>query len=200
MQIDLATGIASGVAYDPQLRRQALQLDRLDLELDLARDASRPQVDLRARVGLSGIGASYADNTEVLGDLEGRSWNGGLQLRMPLGDDPERHRYRRSRLARERGEVDLERLRLALVNQVREQYRMVRINARRARVADLAVDLSVQSLGEQEERLALGLATVREVLDAQDDLAEARARRLQAVVESRKALIEWRRLTGATEL
>ena len=119
---------------------------------------------------------------------------------MPLGDDPERHRYRRSRLARERGEVDLERLRLALVNQVREQYRMVRINARRARVADLAVDLSVQSLGEQEERLALGLATVREVLDAQDDLAEARARRLQAVVESRKALIEWRRLTGATEL
>ncbi len=112
-----------------------------------ARDASRPQIDLRARVGLSGIGASYADNTEVLGDLEGRSWNGGLELRMPLGDDPER-------------------LRLALVNQVREQYRRVRINARRAGVADLA---------------------------------EARARRLQAVVESGKALIEWRRLTRAPD-
>lgn len=196
LQIDLRSGIERGIQLHPQLQRQALELTQLDLQLAAARDAARVQLDLRARVGLSGIGATYADNAEVLGELEGRSWNGGVELRLPLGDDPQQHRLRQSQLQRQRGEIDLERQRLVLVNQVREQYRMVGINSRRARVADLTVQLSAQSLHEQEERLALGLATVREVLDAQDDLAQARASRLQAVVEFRKARIEWQRLTG----
>ncbi|MBI2506299.1 MAG: TolC family protein, partial [Candidatus Latescibacteria bacterium] len=49
---------------------------------------------------------------------------------------------------------------------------------------------------EEEERLKLGLSTARQVLDAQDDLAQARATRLRAVVDYNQSLIEWQRLTG----
>ena len=45
-------------------------------------------------------------------------------------------------------------------------------------------------------RLKLGLSTARLVLDAQDDLAQARASRLRAVVDYNQSLIEWQRLTG----
>jgi outer membrane protein TolC len=51
-------------------------------------------------------------------------------------------------------------------------------------------------VAEEEDRLTLGLSTVRQVLDAQDDLAEARAKRLRAVVDYSKALIDWEWLTG----
>ena len=61
----------------------------------------------------------------------------------------------------------------------------------------MAERLAEQNVTEEEERLALGLSTVRQVLDAQDDLAESRSRRLQAIVDYNKALVEWRRLTGA---
>lgn len=194
--IDLRAGVDSARQQDADLRRAELRVAALDLRVDQARDRARPQVDLTARLGVSGIGADLSDNGEALARADGRSWLGRVQLDIPLGDDPEARRLQQWRLERERGQLDVERRRLELVQQVRQQYRAVEISAERTAVAALAVDLARQNLAEAEQRQALGLATVREVLDAQDDLASARTRRLEAQVELRKARLEWDRLTG----
>jgi outer membrane protein TolC len=85
---------------------------------------------------------------------------------------------------------------MQLVEQVRERFRQVHTDRRRADVAQLAEQLAERQVREEEDRLALGLSTVRQVLDAQDDLAEARASRLQAVVDYRQAMIAWEQVTG----
>jgi outer membrane protein TolC len=193
---DLGSGVEAALASSPAYRKAEIQLQSLDLQADLARDNTRPEVNLTARVGLTGIGASYGDNAEVLRDAEGRSWVGGLSLELPLGRSADAERYRQRLLEKERGQVDLERMRLDIVQQVREQHRLVEINRRRSEVAGLSVRLAEQNVAEEEQRLALGLSTVRQVLDAQDELAEARVSRLRAIVDYNRALIEWGRLTG----
>ena len=192
----LSGGIASATELSPTYRRAEVLLQRMDLEVERARDRTRPQMDLNVRVGVSGIGGSYADDVEVLGDADGRNWLGSVALGFPLGRNPDRERYRQRLLEKERDQVDLERLRLDIVRQVREQYRRVHINFRRAQISQLAERLAKQNVTEEEARLTLGVSTVRHVLDAQDDLAESRASRLGSIVEYNKALVEWRRLTA----
>jgi len=192
---DLTTSVDRAVKVSPAYRSTEIQLRNLDLQVRLARDRARPDVDLTARLGVTGIGASYNDNVEVLGEAEGRSWRASLLLSLPLGTTPDDERLRLRLLEKQRAQLDLERLRLDIVRQVREQHRRVRVDRRRAEVARLAESLAAQNVGEQEERLALGLSAVRQVLDAQDDLAAARNSHLHARVDYNQALVEWGRLT-----
>jgi len=129
--LDLREGVARAVAADPELRRGELRIQSFDLLARQAQDLARPQVDLSGRLGISGIGANAADNGEALAGADGRSWHGGLSLRLPLGADPQAERYHQRLLEKEHTVIDLERLHLTVVQQVREQYRQVTISRQR---------------------------------------------------------------------
>ncbi|MFH1568178.1 MAG: TolC family protein [Gemmatimonadota bacterium] len=193
---DLGAGVEAALLSSPAFRRAEIQVQSLDLQAALARDRTRPEVNLSAQVGLTGIGGTYGDDLDGLSHADGRTWRGGLSLQVPLGQSADQERYRQRLLEKERGQIDLERLRLAIVQQVREQYRLVEINRRASEVADLVVRLARQNVAEEEQRLSLGLSTVRQVLDAQDELAQSRVASLSAVVDYNRALAEWTRLTG----
>jgi len=192
----LDEGIEKAQAASVEYQQARLQATNLDLQIALARDRTRPDVALAARLGLTGSGSGYQDDLQVLGQADGRSWQGGLSLSFPLGRTPEEAQFQQRLLERQRSGIALENLRLQLAQQVRDQHRQVLIARRRTEVARAAMDLAVQNVAEQEERLALGLATVKEVLDAQDELASARVSRLQAVVDYSKARLVWDRLVG----
>jgi outer membrane protein len=194
---DLAAGIERGLELSTAYQRARLRLENLDLQIAVARDRTRPQVDLSARAGLTGIGADYSADMEGLAKADGRSWGGTVSLSVPLGQDTQKAQYRRSQLQKQRDQVDLQDLRLQIIQQARGQLREVQIGARRTEAARAAVRLARQNVQEQEARLSLGLSTVRQVLDAQDDLASARSRLLQAVVDYSSAVIRWEELTGA---
>lgn len=193
---DPETGLARALVVNPSYRRAAMDLKNMDLQIALARDQMRPAVSLNTQVGLSGIGASYRDDLEVVKDAEGRSWQGGLSLDFPLGRTGSQERLQQRLIEKEQRRLSLEQLRLQLAQQVRNQHLQVELSRQREEAARWTERLSEQNLGEQEERQQLGLSTVRQVLDAQDDLAQARQGRLQALVDYNKALIEWKRLTG----
>ena len=192
----LDQGLTQALSRDPEFRQVQLELKNLELQLSLARDQTRPSVSLNAQAGLSGLGGSYGDDIKVLKDLDARSWQGSLALEVPLGKSPADQRLRQRRLEKERRTVDLEHLRQQLEQQVRQRFRQVGIDRRRAEVAQLAEELAGQNVAEEEERLKLGLSTARQVLDAQDDQSQARASRLQALVDYNQSLIEWQHLTG----
>ena len=193
---DLRKGVENALNLSTAYRQQEIDLKNIDLQIDLARDDAQPAVDLSFRAGLRGIGSRYSDDLKGLGDAEGRSWQGGIAFSVPLGASASQARVQRRLIEKEQAEIDRERLRLQIAQQVREKHRQVNTDGRRAEVNLLAERLADQNVQEEEERLALGLSTVRQVLDAQDDLAEARIKRLRAIVDYNKALIEWTRFTG----
>jgi outer membrane protein TolC len=192
---NLQAGILHARDASAAYRQNQLLLKNMDLQIALARDRTRPDVALSASVGLSGIGADYADNMEVLGKADGRSWGGGVNLSVPLGQTSDDARYEQRLLEKQRRAIDLENLELQITQQARDRHRQVRINFQRTEAASAAVRLATQNVDDQEARLSLGMSTVREVLDAQDDLASARTSHLQAIVDYSKALILWTQLT-----
>ena len=189
-------GLARTLAFSPSYRRAEIDLKNTELQLALARDQTRPSVALSTQLGLSGIGGSYSDDLKGLKAWDGRSWQGGLSLDFPFGENGADIRLQQQLIQKEQRQVELERLRLQLAQQVRNQHRLVETSRRREQAASWTERLSEQNLNELEERLNLGLATVRQVLDVQDDLAQARLSRVQALVDYNKAIIEWQRLTG----
>ncbi|MFH1566503.1 MAG: TolC family protein, partial [Gemmatimonadota bacterium] len=76
------------------------------------------------------------------------------------------------------------------------RHRQVLIGFRRIEAARAAVQLATRNVAEQEARLGLGLATARQVLDAQDDLGSARVSLQQAIVDYDRARILWEQLVG----
>ena len=192
---NLQAGIHRARNASAAYRQNQLLLKNLELQIDLARDRTRPDVALSARVGLSGIGADYADNMEVLGKADGRSWGGGVNLSLPLGKTSDDARYEQRLFEKQRRAIDLEKLALQIAQQARDRHRQVRVNYQRTEAASAAVRLATQNVEDQEARLSLDMSTVREVLDSQDDLASARTNHLQAIVDYSKALILWNQLT-----
>ena len=93
--------------------------------------------------------------------MEGRSWQGGFSLDIPLGASPDRERYHRRMSELEQTRRSLDNQRMQLVQQVRERFRQVHTDRRRADVAQLAEQLAERQVREEEDRLALGLSTVR---------------------------------------
>ena len=182
------------LARHPAYRQAQLQQQSLQLQLELARDQTRPALSLTARAGLSGIDSTYQDN--LTGIQDNRAWQGGVNLVFPLGQTPAQARLQQRQLEYQQSQLDLEQLRLQLAEQVRNQHRQVGLSRQREEAAGWTERLAEQSVREEEERLKLGLSTVRQVLDAQDDLAQAHLNRLQALLDYTKALIEWHRLTG----
>lgn len=192
----VAAGIERALAGSTEYQQALLTARRLDLQLALAQDQTRPKVDLNATVGITGVGGSAGDNLQELGQADARSWRGGISLSMPLGDDPSLAALAQRQLEKQRSAIQLDELRLQLSQQVRDQHRQIGIASRRIEVARAAAGLAERSVADQEARLALGLATVKEVLDAQDDLASARVSLLRAMVDHRQALLQWEQLTG----
>ena len=193
---DLDLGLQRTLKQNADYRKSAITLRSRSLLVDQARDRARPEVNLTLRAGLSGIGANYSDDIRGLSDLEGRSWQGGFTLDIPLGAHAERERYHRRLSEFEQEKLNRNYQREKLVQQVKEDFRQVQTDRKRAEVARMAEELAERHVREEEDRLALGVSTVREVLDAQDDLAAARASKIKAIVDFNKSVVKWTHLTG----
>ena len=190
-------GVVRALDRDASYQQAALAVQSAALQLTLARDQARPSLSLTAQAAINGIGGSYGDNLDALKQGEARNWQGGLGLSMPLGSNPQAvARVRQQEYAVQQRQVQAEQIRLQLAAQVRTQHRQVGISRQAEQAAAWTEQRAEQNVAEQEERLGLGLSTVRQVLDAQDALAQARLTRLQAVVTYNDALLEWKRLTG----
>ena len=192
----LEEGIQSATTHNTAYRRTSNTVATGRLLTEQAKDQTKPEINLTFKAGLSGIGGNYTDDLRGLGGADGRAWQGGFAINLPLGSNANRERYQQRLMELESSELKQNYHQMQLVESVRERHRQVSTDQRRAKVSQLTEQLAERNVREEEERLSLGLSTVREVLDAQDDLAEARANRLQAVVDYQKALIAWDRITG----
>ncbi len=190
-------GVERATARDAACRQAEIAVRNASLQLALLRDQARPSVSLTAQASLSGIGGSYGDDLQTLRQAEARNWQGSLGLNLPLSGNPvAQARVREQELANQQRQLQLEQARLQVAAKVRSQHRQVGINRQAEEAAAWTEQQAEQNVQEQEERLGLGLSTVRQVLDAQDALAQSKLARQQAAAAYNNALLEWHRLTG----
>jgi outer membrane protein TolC len=182
----------------PDLQAQAVTVEQLKLDLVVARDGSKPTLSVGGSVGFGGrsggAGSAFSDSFE----REEQSWAIDLALTYPWGQVADKARLRQSLATLSREQTRLRQLEQNIEVQVRSAVRSVETNFETYNIASFASSLSVRQYELEKARFDAGLSTSRRVLEAQNDLENARVAELQSLVTLRTSRSALQRLEGSS--
>ncbi|MBL9207521.1 MAG: TolC family protein [Opitutaceae bacterium] len=182
----------------PALASAAASIRQLEIDAQNAKRNKLPTLDVGAAMGLNSREAKLGDAARETWSGDGYSWQVDFALRMPWGLREEKARYRQAVTSVTREQARLQQLDQDLVVDVRAAVRAVDTNRESFNISALATELSQRQYELERARFNAGLSTSRRVLEAQDDLENARVSQLQAQVNLRTALSELQRLEGSS--
>lgn len=155
-----------------------------------------PELNAIAEYGLTGTDDSVQsawDEVEA-GDYE--DWFVGLEFKYPIFNTTPRANYRRAKLQIEQAALGVDRLELAVATQARAATRSVRTAQESIEASEAQVRAAEETLSAERKRLDVGSSTTFNVLDFQEDLAQAQVNQVQSQVNFQKGLIELERSRG----
>ncbi|MFW6161243.1 MAG: TolC family protein [Planctomycetota bacterium] len=187
----------TALAERPDYRQARLAIDNQEILLHVRRNELKPRLDLAVGYGNSGLGGSWHRAEHELGSLDYFEWVVGLTFEVPIGNRAARSRFRQTRLDRDQARLHLEALERQIQLEVRNAVRAVRVAAERLRAATLSIEAERERLRAEEIRFRdARIGTIQDVLDAQDNLADAERRALQALIDLNQAVVEAERRQG----
>jgi outer membrane protein TolC len=193
---------------DPDLmisRALTGRMELLDLELDLAREASDirvakndllPLVSLNYTYNINGLGGSLDDSFTQLGKSDFVDHRLGVNVEVPIGNAAARSRLRESMLARMQTLATVELRELAIRQEVLNAIDQLEANWQRILAARQRVIAQSRVLDLEIHQFEQGLRTSTEVLDAQTQLANAKLSEIAAVADYQIAQVDIAFATG----
>ena len=213
IELDLDNSIATALEKRPAILQQELEMQRLGLEVKVARNQKLPSLNLTGSYGFAGLSGTSVIEDPVTGEpvtirqgwgdagkqvLQGDfpGWTLGIQYSVPLGNHQAEEQLARARYALDRGEVQLAALRQEIIRQVRFAVRAVEDGAAAIDAAVAASKLAVRNLEAEQTKFNNGLSTNFQVSQIQEALATAQLSEIRARVDYRKALAAYYSATG----
>jgi outer membrane protein len=173
-------------------------IEQLKLDLKVAKDDSKPDLTVGAALGLSGSNGSGQDAFGDALDRQNHSWQVDFAFNYPWGQTSGKARYRQSLAGLSREQVRLKQIEQNIELQVRSAVRSVETNLESVKIATLAAKLSEQQYELEKAKFDAGQSTSRRVLEAQNDLEDARVNELQAKVSLQGAISTLHRVEGSS--
>ncbi|MEE9229333.1 MAG: TolC family protein, partial [Acidobacteriota bacterium] len=138
----------------------------------------------------------FSDAWKQARDRDSDSWRVGLTLTVPVGNRNAASRYIAARLEMERAEIDLKRVEQQATLEVRRAVRDIETGIKRVKVARVNNRLQREKLEAEQKKFESGISTSFNVLEFQEDLAQAQSRGILALVDYNKARVEIERVMG----
>jgi outer membrane protein len=220
--IDLDAAIRRALSERTDLLIAQKDVMMNDVTLKYLTDQTRPQADLVANYGLSGIGGTQlirqsasgvglATNQVVdtipggYGDALASLWRAGyprwsvqLNFSYPLGLSAQEAGVARARVQLNQVQAQLKQVELQVATELTNQAITIRSNAERVQAAQAARDLAQKQLDAENSKFAVGMSTNYFVITAQNQLATSQNNELQAILNYRKSLVDFDRLQQTT--
>jgi len=213
IEADLRSSIEEALGHRPEIIRQRLGLQLSELNIDLARNAMLPQLDLKATYGFGGLGGTMSgmdpvtgENFKVRGGFDDSfdqivafdypQWVLGLNLTMPLGNTAARADLARRRFEKDRTEAQMSQLKQSITHEVRLAVRALHDGAASVEAAVASRKAAEENVEAEQTKFDNGLSTNFQVLQIQDDLATARLTEIQARLQYRRAIVGYLAATG----
>ena len=214
MEVDLAQAIDTALARRPEVRRKLLELEQLEYDVRVARNRVLPSLDLEASYGWGGIGGDARIDEDDDGDIDvvvpggpGDAWDQvfdfdfphwrlGVQFGIPIGNNEAQGRLAERRYEQQRSTIELNALRQQIIREVRVAVRALEDGAAQVEASLAARDLSERNLEAEQTKFDNGLSTNYQVLEIQEDRAQAQLSLIRAYLDYRKANIGYRVATG----
>jgi len=194
--IDEETVLNWALAQRPELKGNKHLLQNQALSVKRASDLLAPSLDLVGNVGLNGLGSDFSSETDQLTSGSFHQWEAGLVLSFPLGNRSARAALKREKAELSKTALTQQKIAQEIANETKEGIRRVRTDFQRIATTRRARLLAAEKLTAGNERFHLGLISSHDLLEFQDDLAEAKGKELKALTDYNKSLINLEKVTG----
>ena len=215
LDVDAAVRRALGGRTDIAVSKK--DIENADASVKYTANQKLPDVRLNASYAASGLGGTQVlrtggfpgtivgagpitDYGSVLNQLFTHNyptWVFGVSLSYPLGQSTEEANHARARLELAQAGERLKGSQARAIQQVRDAAYKIDMNAKRIATTRAATNLAEQRLDAEQKRFEVGLSTSFLVIQAQRDLAQAKANEVSAVLAYDLALVDYEELQEA---
>lgn len=211
-EVDVAGAVRRALTNRTDLETARRQMQSNDISLRNLVDQQLPALDLTASYGMAGVGGpqfrrsglggaitevipgGYSDALSILLDRDAPTWNVSLNFSYPIGASPAEANVARARLQQRQTIAQSRALELTIATDVTNAALQVESNRERWQAAGVALALAERRLEAEQSRFDVGLTTNFFVVQAQRDLRDAQNSELRALLDYRRALVEFERV------
>jgi outer membrane protein TolC len=210
--LDVAGAVKQALTNRTDLQQAQKQLAANDIGLRSLADQLLPALDLTSSYGLAGVGgplfvrqglggaisqtipSGYSDALRIIGDRTAPTWNFALNLSYPIGSSPAEANLARARIQQRQTIAQSRQMELQIATEVTNAALQVESNREGLQAAAAARDLAQRRLDAEQSRFDVGLSTNFFVVQAQRDLRDAQNAELRALLDYRRAQVEFARV------
>jgi len=210
--LDVAGAVKRALGNRTDLQQSQKQLAANDITLRSLADQRLPALDLTSSYGLAGVGgpqfirqglggviaqtipSGYSDALRIISDRIAPTWNFALNLSYPIGSSPAEANLERARIQQRQTIAQSRQMELEIATEVTNAALQVESNRERLQAAAAARDLAQRRLDAEQSRFDVGLSTNFFVVQAQRDLRDAQNAELRALLDYRRAQVEFARV------
>jgi len=217
--IDLEAAIRNALSQRTDLEIAKKTMQANDVTLRFLRDQLKPQADLSLAYvpqGLGGVQLNRQSNgtlgSTVVSTIPGGigdafsslfhnnypQWTAQVNFSYPLGTSSQEASVARARVQVSQVQAQVKQVELQIATDVTNAAVSARSNVERVQAAQAARELAEKQLEAEQSKFEVGMSTNYNVIQSQRDLATAQNNELQAVLNYRKALVEFERLQQTT--
>lgn len=186
----------SALSLRPEIEEARIQVASAQLELAAAKNRTLPSLNLNGRVSLTGLGDTYDRTLDQMTSTDYPVWSVGIKFEYPIGNDAAEGEYQRSRFRLGQAKTQLENLSTGVETEVRAAIRAVEAGFKELDVAARGRRFAEERLSSYVAKNEVGLATTKDVLDVQNDLAAATTNQIKAQVAYVVSVTEFLKATG----
>jgi outer membrane protein TolC len=192
------------------------ELENKDILVKYQENQVYPSIDLVGSLGMNGLSGDAVPITS--GTFQGKSaygggygnaltdslsanyydWELGIKISYPLGNRSAKSKLSASRLEKAKLILDIKNLEKKIILEVRESIRQLQTDAKRIKAASIAKKLAEEKLKAEEKKFEVGLSTSFNVLEFQEDLAQAQSNEIKAIIDYKQSRIRFRKIIAST--
>ena len=195
-KFDRDTVMQRALEHNPDYIVQKQELDKTDIRLIVADNMQWPRLDLVATYGQNGLGEELRDGHDFLVDETTNDWSVLLQFQMAIGNRQARSELEAARLRQQQAILNLKRLEIELGNAIDTVLRRIDTTYQQMQTLADVTKLNLRVLNDEQQLLENGRSNSRRILEAEDDLFEARQSEMRGRIDFQKAILTLATIEG----
>ena len=215
--LDVEGAVRKALEARTDLEQARRQIQANDTTMRFMRNQTLPDLELMTSYGAQGLGGTffrregtglgsrvvgtepggYGDALRTLTGRDYPTWNVQLNMSYPIGGSAADANFARARIQLSQSTAQLRALELQVATDVTNAALQVENGLKRYEAAAVARELAETRLQAEQSRFEVGLSTNFFVVQAQRDLATAQNSELRALLDYRRALVDYQRVQEA---
>ena len=212
--IDVGSAVRKALATRTDIETSRKQVQANDISLRSLSDQRLPGLDFTASYGAAGVGGTqfvrppgqlagapttvipsgYSDALRLLTNRDAPTWNFAVNLSYPIGMSTADANLARGKIQQQQTIAQQRELELQIATEVTNAALGVESNRERLQAAQAARELAEKRLEAEQSRFEVGLSTNFFVVQAQRDLRDSQNAELRALLDYRRAQVDFERV------